>query len=62
MAADGVASVVLREDFETTLGGTDLPPAPGPLEPALTQQGEGSARLRNAERYCPRCAGRRSTR
>jgi hypothetical protein len=51
MAADGVASVVLREDFETILGGTDLPPAPGPLELALNQQGEGSGRLRNAERY-----------
>ncbi|MGI5177300.1 condensation domain-containing protein [Dactylosporangium sp. CA-152071] len=51
MAADGVASVVLREDFETILGGTDLPPAPGPLELALNQTGEGSGRLRNAERY-----------
>lgn len=51
MAADGVASVVLREDFETILGGTDLPPAPGPLELALNQHGEGSSRLRNAERY-----------
>ncbi len=51
MAADGVASVVLREDFETILGGTDLPPAPGPLELALNQHGEGSGRLRNAERY-----------
>lgn len=51
MAADGVASVVLREDFETILGGTPLPPAPGPLELALNQQGEGSSRLRNAERY-----------
>ncbi|MET7426415.1 condensation domain-containing protein [Dactylosporangium sp. NPDC005555] len=51
MAADGVGGLVLREDFETILGGTELPPAPGPIELALDQQGEGSGRLRNAERY-----------
>jgi len=50
MAVDGIASVLLREDFGTILGGTALPPAPGPLELALDQQGAGRPRLRNAER------------
>lgn len=51
MAADGAGGLVMEEDFLRLLGGEDLPPAPGPLEMALDQQGEGSARLRNAERY-----------
>ncbi|UWP84994.1 condensation domain-containing protein [Dactylosporangium fulvum] len=52
MAADGVAVLVMREDFEQLLRGAELPPARGPLEMAIDQQGEeGSGRLRTAERY-----------
>ena len=43
MAADGASSVVLREDFETILGGTDLPPAPGPLELPSTSRARAAA-------------------
>ncbi|WP_432840609.1 condensation domain-containing protein [Dactylosporangium sp. CA-092794] len=52
MAADGAALLVMQDDFRRLLAGEDLPPATGPLELALEQQGdEGGGRLRNAERY-----------
>jgi hypothetical protein len=51
MAADGFASLVMNEDFLRLLAGETLPPAIGPLELALDEQGEGNARLRTAERY-----------
>ncbi|MET7396050.1 condensation domain-containing protein [Dactylosporangium sp. NPDC005572] len=51
MAADGAAMLLMRDDFERLLRGETLPPARGPLEMALDQQGAGSGRLRTAERY-----------
>ncbi|WP_433218760.1 condensation domain-containing protein [Dactylosporangium sp. CS-047395] len=51
MAADGVAALIMREDFLRLLGGEELPPARGPLELALEQQSRDNPRLRNAERH-----------
>ncbi|MEV6930734.1 condensation domain-containing protein [Dactylosporangium sp. NPDC051485] len=51
MAADGAAMLLMREDFERLLRGETLPPARGPLEMALDQEGAGSGRLRAAERH-----------
>ncbi|WP_433059701.1 condensation domain-containing protein [Dactylosporangium sp. CS-033363] len=51
MAADGVAALIMREDFLRLLAGEDLPPARGPLELALEQQSRDNPRLRNAERH-----------
>ncbi|GAA3303744.1 hypothetical protein Dvina_13870 [Dactylosporangium vinaceum] len=51
LTADGVAAMIVREDFMRLLAGERLPPAPGPRELALEQQGAGDGRLRSAERH-----------
>src|SRR5262249_30308679 len=51
MAADGVAALIMREDFLRLPAGEDLPPAGGPLELAVEQQSGDNPRLRNAERH-----------
>jgi hypothetical protein len=52
ITADGVASVILQEDFHALLAGEEPPPPPWqPIGLALNQQGAGAARLRSAERY-----------
>ncbi|WP_426511635.1 condensation domain-containing protein [Dactylosporangium sp. McL0621] len=51
MAADGVAGLIMRDDFLRLLAGEELPAAPGPRELALAQQGADGGRLRTAERH-----------